>query len=166
MNFEAPSLCYGTVTQWNYCYYRLGHVSDRLGVKFMVYRESSMTGTYSVVPGSMHVLVANYLDLEANLDLYRGCGNVVLDSSCWFQIQPNDIISACIIEDRDSNIRPLFLTSIASHEAYQMNVDERCIDDQLSVINANQQRIPGLLVRRRLSLHATISKSATLCVTL
>ena len=106
-----------------------------------------------MVPGSIHMLVVNYEDLTVDA-LGRGCGNTTLNSNRWFQIQPNDIISACIIND--SNIEPLFITSRPNNgvPADQMNVDV-CIDDQLGVINTNQQRTR---TRRRLSLHASICK--------
>ena len=93
MNFDAPSQCEGTVTQWNYCYaITSGNVYN--GVRFLVYRETNESGVYSVVPGSNYTLLRNSSELDqTGVD----CENITLNSSQQFQILPNDIVSACIM---------------------------------------------------------------------
>ena len=104
MNFDAPSQCSGTVTQWNYCYNLSGDRDKTFGVKFMVYRESDVAEVYNVVPGSNYTLLRSYSQLQG-----QDCGTVELSSSERFHIQPNDIISACIMVDEDNDIQRLFI---------------------------------------------------------
>ena len=155
MNFDAPSQCNGTVTSWNYCYYRSSfrRSDDLLGVKFLAYRQNASTDLYHPVPNSVFTLTVNYGSLNAS-----GCQSVMLNSSQQFQIEINDVISACIIDYL--NLHPLYVTTYVSNPRefnYQVNLDqyERCTDQQLDTIDTTQSSI-----RRRnvLLLHATISK--------
>ena len=152
MNFDAPSQCR---TQWNYCYILFGDSDNTFGVKFMVYRESDVAEVYNVVPGSNYTLLRSYSQLQLGQD----CGTVELSSSERFQILPNDIISACLVDNDKNNIEHLIITSIAiGSEARQLAVDRRCFDSELRTIDAGPGGINSPR-SRRLHLHATISKS-------
>ena len=154
MNFDAPSQCSGTVTQWNYCYLLDGGSDDDdiFGAKFMVYRESDVAEVYNIVPGSSFTLLRSKLQL-----LGGDCETVELSSSERFQIQPSDLISACIIVDDDRDIERLNIVSTSGSEARQFNRDRRCLADELRTIDAGTGGINSPSARR-LHLHATISK--------
>ena len=147
MNFNTPSQCNGTVTSWNYCYYRgRGEDGDLLEVKFMVYRQNTTTsGMYNLVPNSLYNLRLNYSDLENN-----GCHNILLSTTQQFQILQNDVVSACL--PTDDNINPLHINrNRQGLEEYWFN--RECAND-LNSVNTDQERQR----QDRLHLHATISK--------
>ena len=150
MNFDAPSQCEGTVTQWNYCYAIIN--SDvHNGVRFLVYRETNESGVYSVVPGSNYTLLRNSSELDqTGVD----CESIILDSSQQFQILPNDIVSACIMNFPDAGIAPLYTISAGS-EARHFSINSRCTDTDLDNIDANVINSGFSL---QLHLHATVSK--------
>ena len=154
MNFDAPSQCSGTVTQWNYCYLLSGDRDKTFGVKFMVYRERDVAEVYNVVPGSNYTLLRSYSQLEG-----QECGTVELSLSQQFQIRPNDIISACIILDDVNDIERLTINSNGGR-ARQFAVDQKCLDDELRTIDAGPGGINSQNARR-LHLYATISKSGS-----
>ena len=157
INFDSPSQCNGTVTAWNYCYIRpQGQEGDRVGVRFLVYRESG-GGIYNVLPNSLYTLVANYQDLSPTSQ----CSSIVLNASLQFRIQENDVASACIIDDGD--IRPLYVTNGRSDRAYQVNSNgyEMCSNLQLASVNTNS---PDVRKRNSLYLEATISELVTLYI--
>ena len=154
MNFDAPSQCNGTVTSWNYCYYRPNRRADDdiLGVKFLVYRQNTSTSLFHPVPNSVFTLTVNYGSLNVS-----GCQSVMLNSSQQFQIQMNDVISACIIDCQ--NLHPLYVTTLDYFPDFNYQVDsseyERCTDQQLDTIDTTRLRIRR---RNMLLLHATISE--------
>ena len=132
-------------------------MGDTLGVKFLVYRERRETGIYELVPGSNYTLLLSHPELTQ-----RGCGSEALNSSQQFLILPNDIISACIIEDAANAINPLVIDSRSGTEARQVitanNPDPMpCSDNNIGVVDLNQLTSTNKK-RRRLHLHASISK--------
>ena len=155
MNFDAPSQCNGTVTSWNYCYYRSSfrRSDDLLGVKFLAYRQNASTSLYHPVHNSVFTLIVNH----GNLSGSSGCRSVMLNSSQQFQIEINDIISACIIDYQ--NLHPLYVTTLDYFPDFNYQVDsseyERCTDQQLDTIDTTRLRIRR---RNMLLLHATISE--------
>ena len=150
MNFDTPSQCEGTVTQWNYCY-AIINSNVHNGVRFLVYRETNESGVYSVVPGSNYTLLRNSSELDqTGVD----CESITLDSSQQFQILPNDIVSACIMNFPDVGIAPLYTISAGS-EARHFSINSRCTDTDLDNIDANVINSGFSL---QLHLHATVSK--------
>lgn len=149
MNVDAPSQCNGTVIGWNYCYYRTGSSGNRLGARFLVYRQShTAAGVYEQVPNSIYTLVLDYDDLTS-----RGCNNITLNKNEQFQILKNDIVSVCIFSN--STIKPLYITAASSGQnSYEVNVSDyqMCRVDQLSSIDTNQLRDSGDFIRRFTSL--------------
>ena len=148
MNFDAPSQCNGTVTSWNFCYHRPDS-RDNFRVKFLVYRQNASTSLYHPVPNSIFTLIVNYESLNES-----GCQSILLNSSQKFQIQTNDVISACSIGHQD--MRPLYVT-IFHDNPYQVNFDqfESCADLQLDTVDTirSDTRTGNVLL-----LHATIGK--------
>jgi len=154
LNIKETSQCNGTVTGWNFCFYNAKTsqgVDSLLGVKFIVYRRTATSRVFTAVPNSMYDLGVNGTDLPM-----QGCSNVTLSQSQQFQILENDIIAACVLDNK-GGIFPLFVTSSESHEAIQIRQDgyEMCTDDQLSTINLNSLHRG---IRNTLHLHAILGK--------
>ena len=145
---DSPAQCHGKVTQWNFCYRRSSQFSATHGVKFMVYRLNASTSVYYRVSNSLTTYISNNLAWE-------NCLSIPLGQNQSFNIQPNDIAAACMIQN--SNTNPLRLSCWGRNEALQITESsyDDCTEDQLLSLD-----IPNLSSRTAnfLLLEAVISK--------
>lgn len=180
MNFGAPAQCNGTVTSWHYCSYNeYIHCDDdadddddyddddddddsdgscrsqHYTSKFLVYRQTGPS-TYQPTPGSTKLVT---LSLTVPSDGGFQCRNISLSQPEQFIIQKNDIVAACLMDNRSTN--PIRIVgeqnSGPSKQVYRYNADnyEDCTVSQLQTININTQDGTFLQsIKYRLHLYA------------
>ncbi len=149
LNIRSPSQCHGNVTQWRFCFSRFFTGSNE--VQFMVFRPNGSTPTYDRVEGSHMVFQ------ESNLPT-RECRSI--DANQAFEIQPNDIVAACL--KNQGYTHSLRVTSFSMHEALRIiSISDNCVDDDLNSFNlvSLNSRTRNLLL-----VEAVISKLLTIII--
>ena len=92
---------------------------------------------------------------ESNLPT-RECRSI--DANQAFEIQPNDIVAACMKNQGSTD--PLRVTSFSMHEALQItSISNDCVDDDLNSLNLVSL---NSRTRRLLLVEAVISKLHTI----
>ncbi len=123
----------------------------------MVFRQIGRTATYDRVEGSHMVFQ------ESNLPT-RECRSI--DANQAFEIQPNDIVAACMKTQGSTD--PLRVTSFSMHEALQItSISNACVDDDLNSLNLvslNSRTRHLLLVEAVISKLHTIIEHKYYCV--
>jgi len=95
LDLQNPAPCNGTVTAWNYCFYRIESASDlNYLVDFVVYRRR----------GSNYLLVeSTTVDMSgrqlAALNSDFMCDTISLQESEKFEIREADVLGACLNDE-------------------------------------------------------------------
>ena len=141
LNFESPAQCNGTVTSWRYCYYYdddddniEDHAnSQQYGAKFLVYRRSDSSDSYQPVANSTKLVSVTKSDLNFNSVT---CLTVTLAANEQFQIQTNDIIAACVIDNNPyRELRIIRRNSDQDSYQYNRMGYEDCTTQQLQTVD-------------------------------
>ena len=149
LNFESPVQHRGTVSSWEYCYYRaIGNynMNDMFRAKIMVYRQNpSHSNQYDQVSESVTSLSIKWKNIHFS---YNCCSKTKN-----FKILENDIIGACINYHGSGN--PLHLVEANEDfnlSTYQFSQEgyERCTQTQVKKIDI---RSGGFIRRPTIFLH-------------
>lgn len=150
LNFGNPAQCSGAITAWHYCLYKPPSIDGQYVAKFVVYRRSSASGTYTPAPGSIKTLMLSSGDIPEGFS----CGVLSLAVAEQFQIEQNDIVGACL----PTNGRGLPLVSMggSTTKVYLSELDD-CDDNAIMGTNSGSFTIRDMSI---LHLNAQISKSS------
>ncbi len=155
LNIKSPSQCHGNVTQWRFCFGRF--FTGPHEVQFMVFRPNRRTQTYDRVEGS-------HMVFQESNPPEKECRSINANQA--FEIQPNDIVAACMKNQVNTN--PLRVTSYSMHEALQItSIGNGCVDDDLNSLNLvslNSKTRNLLLVEAVISKLHTIVEHKYYCV--
>jgi len=95
LDLQNPAPCNGTVTAWNYCFYRLESASDlNYLVDFVVYRR--MGSNYQLVESRTVDMSGPQL---ARLNSDFMCDTISLQQSEMFEIREADVLGACLNDE-------------------------------------------------------------------
>ena len=103
LDLQNPAQCNGTVTAWNYCFYRIESASDtNYIVDFVVYRRIGSSGNYEPVQSSNRIVDMTGNQLAA-LNSDFNCTRIQLRESEMFQIQEDIVLGACLSNGRNDH---------------------------------------------------------------
>ena len=124
LNFESPAQCNGTATAWHYCYYGRD-ITDPFvfAADFVVYRKTSLNSNeYERV--ALKSVVKSPDDLQST---GFHCETVTLEQSEYFEVQEDDIIGACLIEDGTQTLLNILSHQVNGHgEVYRPHQNTLC----------------------------------------
>ncbi len=145
LNVKSPSQCHRNVTEWKFCY-RSGSTSRTYEVQFMLFRQIGSTQTYNRVTNSYKVYRRRGPPLVA-------CTSIsFIDPGEIFEVQPNDIIGACLRDQGSTH--PLRVTIESPNEALHVtSINDDCRDNDLQSLN-----LGSLTTNNVLLVEAIISK--------
>ena len=126
INAQSPASCSGILTLWHYCFYNESAGSNGRA-RFAIYRRDS-TNSYS------RVYRENQITVSIPSSPSFSC-TTLTPSQSNFQVEPDDIILACIDEDKPLDV----LAESAS--GYQVYGSKNSIDD------CGGSSIPGSISR-------------------
>ena len=129
LNFESPAQCNGTAKAWQYCYYGKD-ITDPFvfAADFVVYRKTSLNSiVYERV--ALKSVVKSPDDLQST---GFHCETVTLEQSEYFEVQEDDIIGACLIEDGTQTPINILSRNVDGHgEVYRPNQNTELCDPSL-----------------------------------
>ena len=98
LDLQNPAQCSGTVTAWNYCFYRIeSALNQTYIVDFVVYRRVGSGNIYRLVENSNTIVDLSGGQLAA-LNSDFNCTRTPLPESEMFEIQESDVLGACLNE--------------------------------------------------------------------
>ena len=138
LDLQNLAQCSGTVTAWNYCFYRIESASDQnYIVDFVVYRRRQESSVYDLVQSSYRTVGMTGNQLAA-LDGHFNCFTIPLSESEMFQIQEDDVLGACL-NDAGNNHKPLdVLAEGVSNTLYVTDGCEESLASIASTIMRNR----------------------------
>ena len=125
LDFENPAPCSGTVTAWNYCFYRIeSDPNVNYTVDFAVYRRRNNV-FYDLVE-SRRVDMSGGQLAALNSDFM--CDTIPLHQSEMFEIQEDDVLGACL---SDVGVNQRMLDIIAGNVTNTLSVAVGCISSSI-----------------------------------
>ena len=129
LNFESPAQCNGMARAWHYCYYGKD-ITDPFvfAADFVVYRKTSLnSNVYERV--ALKSVVKSPDELQST---GFHCETVTLEQSEYFEVQEDDIIGACLIEDGTQTRINILSHLVNGHgEVYRPNQNTELCDPSL-----------------------------------
>ena len=126
LNFENPAQCNGTAKAWHYCYYGKAITDPSVfAADFVVYRKTSLNSNeYERV--ALKSVVKSQDDLQST---GFHCETVTLEQSEYFEVQEDDIIGACLIEEGTQTLLNILSHQVLGHgEVYRPNQNTELCD--------------------------------------
>ena len=129
LNFESPAQCNGMARAWHYCYYGRA-ITDPFvfAADFVVYRKTNLnSNVYERV--ALKSVVKSPDELQST---GFHCETVTLEQSEYFEVQEDDIIGACLIEEGTQTRIGIVSHLVNGHgEVYQPNQNTELCDPSL-----------------------------------
>jgi len=140
LDFEnQQALCSGTVTAWNYCFYRIeSDPNTNYTVDFVVYRRRGSGNNYDLVERSYRTVDMSGGQLVA-LNSDFNCTRIPLHQSEMFDIQEDDVLGACL---SDVGVNQRMLDILAESVTNTLYVTDGC---------TQSVSIPTSIMRNRLT---------------
>ena len=149
LDLQNPAPCNGTVTAWNYCFYRIESASDiNYIVDFVVYQR--MGSNYQLVENRTVDMSGRQLrDLNSDFT----CDMISLQESEMFEIREADVLGACL-NDEGNNQKMLDI--LAESVTNTLYVTDGCTQ---SVNIPTSIRSRGLTTSPSFALHLFVDVS-------
>jgi len=150
LDLQNPAPCNGTVTAWNYCFYRIESASDiNYIVDFVVYRR--MGSNYQLVE-SRTVDMSGPQLAALNSDFM--CDTISLQESEMFEIREADVLGACL-NDEGNNQKMLDI--LAESVTNTLYATDGCTQSGINI--PTSIRSSGLSTRSSFAIHLFVDVS-------
>jgi len=156
LDMQNPAPCNGTVTAWNYCFYRIESASDiNYIVDFVVYRRRGNGVMYDLVESMTVDMSGGQLE---DLNSHFTCDTISLQESEMFEIREADVLGACL-NDEGNNQKMLDI--LAESVTNTLYVTDGCTQSGVNIPTSINSRRLTTSSSFALHLFVDISKFRT-----